>query len=110
MISAGRTRHTANVMRASATADALGRRTNTFVNVGTVRCDVREQTAMEQGYADGVAVVSSFDVRVRWPNVGRLLITAADRLLWKGRTLKISGIRNLDQRNRVAVIDCTEVA
>jgi head-tail adaptor len=110
MISSGLTRFRLNVLRASAnTPDTYGRRLSTFANVGTIVADVRESMPVEQSYGDGVASVGSFEVRTRWPNVGRLTITAIDRLLYKGRTLRINGIRNLDQANRVAVIDCTEV-
>jgi hypothetical protein len=38
------------------------------------------------------------------------VITQIDKLLYKGKTLRIAGIRNLDQANRVAVIDAVEVA
>jgi head-tail adaptor len=37
-------------------------------------------------------------------------VTAADRLSVRGHTLRINSIRNLDEADRVAVIDCTEVA
>jgi hypothetical protein len=30
-------------------------------------------------------------------------------LVYRSKQLRINGIRNLDQRNRLAVIDCTEV-
>jgi hypothetical protein len=39
-----------------------------------------------------------------------LLITPIDRLVYRGRTLRINGVRNLNQQNRVAIIDATEVA
>lgn len=110
MISSGLTRFRLNVLRApSNTPDSYGRRSSAFTNVGTIIADVRESMPVEQAFGDGVAAVGSFEVRTRWPNVGRLTISQIDRLLYKGRTLRINGIRNLDQANRVAVIDCTEV-
>jgi hypothetical protein len=37
-------------------------------------------------------------------------MTTADRIQFRNRILRIEGIRNLEQRNRVAVIDTVEVA
>ncbi len=110
MISGGRLRWVATVQRASTTLDALGRRVNTWTDSGTLRVDLREAGSSEQPYADGVAVVASWEVRARWPNVARLTISELDRILVRGRLLRINGIRNLDERDRVAVLDCSEVA
>jgi hypothetical protein len=110
MISSGLTRFRVNVLRAgSNNPDAYGRRTTTTTNVGTIICDVRESMPTEQAYGDGVAAVGTYELRTRWPNIGRLSITQIDKLLYKGKTLRIAGIRNLDQANRVAVIDAVEV-
>ena len=109
MISSGLTRFTATVLRASG-QDALGMRSGTFSSVGTMRVDLRDQSASEQEYADGVSVIKSYEVRTRWPNIGRLSVTAADRLSVRGHTLSINHIRNLEEADRVAVIECTEVS
>lgn len=109
MISGGRLLFSATVKRASTTTDALGRRTNTFSTIGDCRCDLRSSGNSEQNYADGVANVINWEVRVRWPNVARLGITTLDRLSIDGKTLRINAITNLDMAYRVAVIDCTEV-
>jgi head-tail adaptor len=109
MISGGRLRWSASVLRAATTLDALGRRTNTFTEQGTMRVDLRESGSSEQPYADGVAVVANWEIRTRWPNIARLGVTELDRLTVRGRTLRINGIRNLDERDRVAVLDCSEV-
>ena len=110
MISGGRLRWNATLLKAATTVDSLGRRTNTFTQSGSFRCDIRENTPTEQSYADGVAVTVSYEVRVRWPNVARLDITELDRIEVRGKTLRINGVQNLDERDRLAVIDCTEVA
>jgi len=70
---------------------------------------MREDSATEQGYADGVAVVRTVEVRARWTAVQNANLTEVCRLVVRGRTLKINSIRNLDEADRVAVIDCTEV-
>ncbi len=109
MISSGLTRFAASVLRAS-TTDDLGLRSSSYSSVGSMRVDLRDQSANEQAYADGVQVIKQYEVRCRWPNIGRLSVTAADRLSVRGHTLRINSIRNLDEADRVAVIDCTEVA
>jgi head-tail adaptor len=108
VISGGLLRWTATVTRASG-QDALGMRNATFSSVGTMRCDMRDQSANEQEYADGVSVLKQYEVRVRWPNIKRLSVVATDRLTVRGKTLRINHIRNLDEDDRVAVIECTEV-
>jgi head-tail adaptor len=109
MISGGRLRWTATRLAASTAQDALGMRGATFSAGGTFRCDLREDSASEQQYADGVAVVRNCEVRARWQAVQNSGLTELDRLSVRGRTLRIDSIRNLDERDRVAVIACTEV-
>lgn len=109
MISGGRLRWKATVQSASTTTDALGRRVNTYTDAGTMRADLREGGSVEQVYADGVASVQSYEVRVRWNDAVRLGVRAIDRLVVRGRLLRITGIQNLDERDRVAVISCQEV-
>ena len=109
MISGGRLMHTATRLTPNGATDSLGMRSGTFDPAGTFRCDMRTDAATEQQYADGVAIVKNIEVRTRWPNVARVGLTELDRLVVRGRTLKINGIRNLDEADRVAVIDCTEV-
>jgi head-tail adaptor len=110
MISAGRFKNPATVMRASTSVDSLGRRSTTYTNVGFLRCDVRPSQGAEQVYADGVAVVSFSEIRCRWQDIARLSITAVDRLTFRGKTLAIVSISNLENRDRVAIIDAKEVA
>lgn len=110
MISGGRLRWTATRLQPSASIDALGMRVDTWADAGTFRCDMREDSAQEQSYADGVAVIRSVEIRCRWENVARVGLTEVDRLQVRNRTLRINSIRNLDEADRVAVIDCAEVS
>lgn len=109
MISGGVLKRTATRLEQTTTADALGIKGNTWTAAGTFRCDLREQTATEGAYADGVAVIRSVELRARWDSVQGVGLTELDRISVRGRTLKINGIRNLEEADRVAVIDCTEV-
>lgn len=109
MISSGRTRFVATVQKASSSLDTYGRRTTTYTPGETIRVDVRELGGGEQPYAEGVAVVQQYELRTRWPNVAKATLTALDRITVRGKTLRIDLIRNSDERDRLAIIDCTEV-
>lgn len=109
MISGGLLRWTATASSPSTSLDALGMRTTTWTALGTFRCDMREQSASEQGYADGVAVVRTVEVRARWAAIQQVGLTEVHRLAVRNRTLRINAIQNLDDADRVAVITCTEV-
>ena len=109
MIPGGRLKRLATRMQPSGTLDSLGMRGGTFTAAGTFWCDLREDSAAEQQYADGVAVVRSVELRARWQSIVNVGLTEIDRIDVRGRTLRINAIRNLDEADRVAVIDCTEV-
>lgn len=109
MISGGRLRFNARVMKASSSTDSLGRRVSTFTGGQYMRCDLRSTGASETSYADGVAVATTYEVRVRWPDVAKTTVTELDRLLVRGKTLRIESIVNADERNRLGIIQCTEV-
>lgn len=109
MISAGRLRWNARVMKASSGTDSLGRRTSTFTGGAYFRTDMRERGAAEVGYAEGVAVTTQYELRTRWPEIARTTMTELDRIVVRGKTLRIQSIENADERDRLAVIQCTEV-
>ena len=109
MMSGGLLKYTATRMAKSETRDTLGQRVDTWTASGTFRCDLREQSATEQTYADGVAVVRNCEVRARWSAVQGIGLTETDRITVRSRNLRINYIQNLEEADRVAVISCTEV-
>ena len=109
MISGGLLRFTATRMAASTTQDALGLRTDSWTTGSSFRCDIRNDSAQEQGYADGVAVRRMCEVRARWQAVQNAGLTEVDRLAVRGRTYAVQSIRNLDEADRVAVIQVEEI-
>jgi head-tail adaptor len=109
MISGGRLKWTAVAEEPTSTLDGIGMRGTSWNALGSFRCDMREQSAAEQQYADGVAVVRNVEVRARWDAVHLIGVTEVCRLTVRGRTLRINSIQNLDEADRVAVILCTEV-
>lgn len=109
MISSGLTRWRAVVKKAATTMDSFGRRSTTYTDGATINVDMRATGGGEQVYAEGVAVVENYEIRTRWPNVARASLTALDRLYVRNKTLRINSIRNADERDRLAIIDATEV-
>ncbi len=109
MISGGVLRWTATASAPSTTQDALGMRASAWTDIGTFRCDMREQSAAEQGYADGVAVVRQVEILSRWQSIANLGLSELHRLTVRGRTLRIVSIQNVDEADRRAVIQCVEV-
>jgi len=109
MISGGLLRFTGTRLAASTTQDALGLRTDSWTTGSSFRCDIRNDTAAEQAYADGVAVRRTCEVRARWQAVQNAGLTEVDRLSVRGRTYAVQSIRNLDEADRVAVIVVEEV-
>jgi hypothetical protein len=115
MIAAGRLRFPATVTRASG-VDQYGMTNTTFSSVNATLpgnpplwVDLRTDSASEQSYADGVAVVRRAEIRCRWNSAQRLALTEKDRITVRGRTFRIVGITNLDEADMVAVIEAEEV-
>ena len=110
MISAGRLTWRATMLSASSSQDALGLRTDAFTSGASFPCDLRNQSATEQNYADGVAIRATWEVRARWRRIANIGLSAVDRLSVDGRTLRINSIVDLEGAHRVAVIQCEEVS
>jgi len=116
MISSGRLRFPATVLRAAG-VDVYGQTSATFDSVNATMpgqaplwVDLRTESATEQAYADGVAVVRRAEIRCRWNSAQRLSLTEKDRIQVRGRTFRILGIQNLDEADMLAVIEAEEVA
>lgn len=109
MISGGRLRFKATIKRESGT-DNVGKKNKTFsTTVGTFRCDLRDIGASEGEISLGVASVRSYECHARWGAIEEEGLLETDRLIIDGMTFKINGIRNEGNRDRLAIIDITEV-
>lgn len=109
MISAGRLRHVATQLTPSSTQDGLGLRQDSWTAGQTFWADLRSDSAEEQSYASGVAVVRNWEVRARWNRIEQIGLDETNRIEIRGRTLRVRGVTNLDEADRVAVIACEEV-
>jgi len=109
MLSAGRLRFVALQKLPPAAASTLSLRGSTWTDGQYFRADVRENSAQEQAYADGTAVIRQYELRARWETAQAIGLTESQRIECRGKTYKIRSITNLDERDRVAVIDCEVV-
>jgi head-tail adaptor len=109
MISSGRLKYVATVLQPSGVKDALGLRDSQFAGNREMRVELSQISSSEQIYADGASDVATWRVRCRWPDIARCQCTTACRLAVRGKTLRITGIVNTYEMDRVAVIDCVEV-
>ena len=50
-----------------------------------------------------------YELRARWETAQAIGLTESQRIECRGKTYKIRAITNLDERDRVAVIDCEVV-
>lgn len=109
MISAGRLRFRAQILRES-TVDNLGKKNKTFAtSIGYFRCDLQDIGSTEVEYASGVATVNTWVCSARWDAIDNLGLLTTDRLVINSKTYRINGIRNEYNRNRLATIDITEI-
>lgn len=109
MISAGSLRFTATIKRENGT-DNLGKKEKNFnTTVGYFRCDLRDIGAIETDYGMGVAATRQYEVRARWQAVEAEGLLETDRLIIDGMTFNIKGIRNENNRDRLAIIDVEEI-
>ena len=109
MISAGRLRFVALQKLPPAAASTLGLRGSTWTDGKTFRADVRERGANEQAYSDGTAVIRQYELRARWDTAQAIGLTETQRIECRGKTYRIRSIVNLDEQDRVAVIECEVV-
>lgn len=109
MISGGVLMFRATRLAASSGRDQIGLRTDTWTSSGSFRVDMRSDSANEQTRADGIAVRRAYELRARWQDIARVGLSEVDRLSVRGKTLRIGAIRNLGEKDRVAVISAEEV-
>lgn len=109
MISGGVLTHKATRLIASNSRDQIGLRTDTWTTGKSFRCDLRNDSSNEQTLSDGIVVRRAYEVRARWQAVANAGLTEVDRLSVGGRTLRITAIRNLGEKDRVAVISAEEI-
>lgn len=85
------------------TRDEYGGISQAWADVDQIRARVEPIKAGEQVIAGGIQAVTDVLVHIRY----REDVAPDWRLIWKGQTFNIKGVRNLDERNRFLALDCT---
>jgi head-tail adaptor len=106
----GRYWRKARALKASTSQDAMGMRTDNWVNGEHFRCELRNNSTVEMSYADGVIVRRTFEILMRWQTLVALAISEVDRITIDGMTLRIQSITNVAQGFMEASIIAEEVS
>ena len=109
MISGGVLTNKATRLIASSSRDQIGLRSDIWTTGESFRCDLRNDSSNEQTLADGIAVRRAYEIRARWKAVENSGLTEVDRLSVNGRVLRITAIRDMAEKHRVAIISAEEI-
>ena len=104
----GRLRHVITLQQRTLAQDAGGAMNPAWVDVATIRAEVRSPAGLERvqpGMEQTVATVTH-QVRVR---AREAVITPAMRVLWNGKALQIVAVLDPDNLGVQQVLDCFEV-
>lgn len=103
---AGKLRHRIQIERRTVQADGLRDAEDEWETIAEVRAAVKPLSGSELVEAMQVTGVGTLEVRFRWSP--SLSLTTDDRLRFGERTLNITHIANVDERNRELVVMCGE--
>lgn len=106
---AGTLRHTVSIQQRSATIDALGDVSDSWVTLITARAEVRPLSARELFAAQATQSQVSHQVTVRYrPELAAPKAAATYRVLFGSRVFDVHGVMNIDERNREIRMMCSE--
>jgi SPP1 family predicted phage head-tail adaptor len=104
MIRAGEFRHRVTIQAPVPTSDPRWGEGVEWQDVDTVWAKVVPTAAAEDDKDGGVKGAARFDVTLRF----RPGVTSADRLVWGGRTLDVTGVVDVDARGRELRVTAVE--
>lgn len=103
----GRLRHRITLQSPGGTRDEVGERTTTWNDVATVWASVEPLSTGERHVAAQAHAFVTHRVTIRYDSLVAA-IDASWRVLFGARVLTIEGVRNLEERNSVIELVCTE--
>ncbi len=107
---AGQLRERIAIQSYTAVADGMGGETQSWATVATVWGRVRMANGQEQYTAAGEQIQGTISHKVNLrAKAGGVSLTIRHRFGWKGRTLQIVSIGDVEGRNREQVVMCREV-
>jgi len=108
-MSSGKLHHRIKIQKRNRTLDMYGQRQDSWEDYLSVRANVRPVSGMEKIASMSVAASLTHTILVRYRNEFRFpLKVASMRVLFDERVFDIDSVRNLEERNRWAVLNCVE--
>ena len=105
----GKLKHSITIEKTRGTKDDYGQDVQTWVEVCSVRADIRPIGGKERLAAMAYESKITHTVAIRYTSELEPLVNAgAYRILFGDRVLQIIAGRNLDEKNRMIVFDCEE--
>jgi len=108
-MASGKLHHRIKIQKRNRTLDMYGQRQDSWEDYLSVRANVRPVSGMEKIASMSVAASLTHTILVRYRNEFRFpLKVASMRVLFDERVFDIDSVRNLEERNRWAVLNCVE--
>ena len=108
-MSSGKLHHRIKIQKRNRTLDMYGQRQDSWEDYLSVRANVRPVSGMEKIASMSVVASLTHTILVRYRNEFRFpLKVASMRVLFDERVFDIDSVRNLEERNRWAVLNCVE--
>lgn len=104
VLHAGALRELVEIEQPSPSRDATGGQNTRFDRVAVRRAQVTPMSGSEKTTAASVQSLTVYEVLIRYFDG----LTSRHRMKWKGRTLNIESIVNVDARNEWMALSCTE--
>ncbi len=105
VVAAGQLRERVRLQQLAVSLDAAGDPVYAWSDVATLWARVQPVGGTVATLADRRTAVKDYEVTIRW----RYGVSAAQRLVWRGRYLQIDAVGNLDERHRRVTLTCRDV-
>jgi len=101
----GKLRHSIELQSFTSTFDSYNQETKTWSTIATVFAEVRPVSARESAIAEQLRAEATHFVSLR----GGVELTAANRVLFRGRILNITSVLDVLERGRELNLLCVEI-
>lgn len=101
---AGKLIHSITVQRAVLTPDGAGGNTRSWIDVMTARAFVKPISGSERMYAMRIEANTTHKIYMRYTAA----LLTSDRIIFKGRTLEVNAVINIEERDRWLEVHAVE--
>jgi head-tail adaptor len=110
MIQAGLLRHQVTILTPVGTVDDAGRPSTSLLRGATIPASVEADGADEVQFADGVALRTTYSIRVRYPSAIYHGLGSSSILEYRDRTLQVTGVHREREEEDVMIVQAVETA